>query len=354
MIRRSVQDVFRSMLLAFFFMASCARGLGQLYPVPNQTPAQSARVQQMLSRFSTPGRWEPEIKWMGRDSLFTLEQASSRGATARSILEIFKHAAFLNPPQGFEVQVSLMGIGQGPLDFHRDDVAATGSHPGAFRLGLDLFPGSAKQAGESGMHIIIDVNYISPTSNPGHSRGTQALKPVAMDSAGPILRGAPGGKRQIGAFHGFPLYRDRTIVLTGNRQPLYVPVSRGEYLRAMISDSQAKAQVSAAPYLRSALTSLQSALAAMNSEEKSGQAWIGCRGPGTLCAENDPLLPDATPLQRVNRKFFDPKQPADSVQLITIRMAENLDPYAQYLFQHIWDALDWNALSQLLSQTRVS
>ena len=230
LLRRLLKDT----LLLLFVMASVARGIGQIYPLPGQTATQTARVEHMLALFgSRTGRWESQTKWMGRDSVFSISQVGPRGARAQQILEIFKRAAFLNPPQGFEVQVELTGIGQGPFDFQRDDAIATGSHPEAFRMGLNLFPGSAKEAGETGIHIAIDVNFISATSNPGHCTGTQALKPVVTDAKGPILRGPAGGWRQTGSFHGFPLYQDGVIVLTKNRQPLYMSVSREEYLSAM-------------------------------------------------------------------------------------------------------------------------
>ena len=348
--RAFIRAHLNNILVAFFVMASAARGVGQLYPLAGQTPAQTTRVEHMLTLYgSRTGKWESQTKWMGRDSLYNMSQVGPRGARAQQILEIFKHAAFLNPPQGFEVQVELMGVGQGPFDFHRDDVAATGPHPGAFRMGFNLFPGSAKQAGETGIHITLDVNFIPSTSNPGHSTGTQALKPVVTDAKGPILRGPEGGWRQTGAFHGFPLYRDELIVLTRNRQPLYVPVSRDEYLRAMIEDYAAKAGVAGRGYPPQFVIPLKAALAAMSPAERALPAWIGCRGPAGLCASNDPLLDAATPLERVNREFFDHQHPVDSVQLISIRMARNMDPYAQYIFQHIWETLDWDALGKILS-----
>jgi hypothetical protein len=348
-LRRFLQVRLQDILLAFFVMASAARGIGQIYPLPGQTPAQTVRVEHMLTLYgSRTGRWESQTKWMGRDSLYSISQVGPRGARAQQILEIFKHAAFLNPPQGFEVQVELMGVGQSPFDFHRDDLAATGPHPAAFRMGFNLFPGSAKQAGETGIHIMLDVNFIPPTSNPGHSTGTQALKPVVTDANGPILRGPEGGWRQIGAFHGFPLYRDGLIVLTRNRQPLYVPVSREDYLRAMIDDYAAKSGTVGSGYSPQFVIPLKAALGAMSPAERALPAWIGCRGPAGLCTSNDPLLDAATPLQRVNREFFDPQLSVDSVQLISIRVAKNLDPYAQYIFQHIWDTLDWDALGKML------
>lgn len=343
------KEVLNGILLAFFAMAACARGLGQLYPLPAQTPAQTARVQQMLLRFSSPGKWDTQIKWMGRDSMYELTQAGPRALTARRILDIFQRAAFLDPPQGFDVQVHLMGVGQGPLDFHRDDVEATGWHPGAFRLSFDLFPGTAKQAGETGMHIIIDVNFIPAASDPGNSRGTSALKPVAIDRNGPILRGPTGGERQIGNFRGFALLADGHIVLTKNRAPMYVPVSREEYLVALFADYKKRSEAGESRYLTNEMNSLTAVLAGMTATDRAAEAWIGCRGPATLCADNDPLRMQAFPLRRVNRAFFDSKLSADSVQLISIRTGQTLDPYAQYIFQRIWDTLDWESLSNILS-----
>ena len=199
------------------------------------------------------------------------------------------------------------------------------------------------------VHITIDVNIIPATSSVGQSRGTQALKPAVIDKDGPILRGAPGGPQVIGSFHGFPLYRDGTILLTRNSQPIRVPVSREQYLRAMIADYQAKAQNQGSGYSARFAAPLETALASMRSSERALQAWIGCRGPATLCSSNDPLLKDAAPVERVNRNFFDPKPSPDAIQLLTIRMARNLDPYAQYIFQRIWDTLDWNAISNMLA-----
>lgn len=348
-LQRFLRIRLEDILVAFFVMASAARGIGQIYPLAGQTPAQTARVEHMLTLYaSRTGKWENQTKWMGRDSLYNISQVGPRGPRAQEILDIFKRAAFLNPPQGFEVQVELMGVGQGPFDFHRDDVAATGPHPGAFRMGFNLYPGSAKQAGETGIHITLDVNFISPVSNPGHSTGTQALKPVVTDTKGPILRGPEGGWRQVGSFHGFPLYRDGLIVLSRNRQSLYVPVSREDYLRAMIDDYAAKSGTAGSGYSPQFVIPLKAALSAMSPAERALPAWIGCRGPAGLCASNDPLLEGATPLQRVNRDFFDPKLSVDTVQLISIRMARNLDPYAQYIFQHIWETLDWDALGKML------
>jgi len=36
------------------------------------------------------------------------------------------------------------------------------------------------------------------------------------------------------------------------------------------------------------------------------------------------------------------------MQLIVIRVAENRDPYANYLFQRIFETVDWNALLGLV------
>ena len=97
-------------------------------------------------------------------------------------------------------ETTVDGIGRGPLDFLTDDSDATGSHPGAFRVSLSLFPGTVREAGESGMHIIIDVNFIAPASHAGGHTGTLARKPVVVDAEGAIPRGAPGGPQQTGTF----------------------------------------------------------------------------------------------------------------------------------------------------------
>src|SRR5581483_7478184 len=137
-LQRFLRIRLEDILVAFFVMASAARGIGQIYPLAGQTPAQTGRVEHMLTLYaSRTGKWENQKKWMGRDSLYNISQVGPRGPRAQEILDIFKRAAFLNPPQGFEVQVELMGVGQGPFDFHPDDVAATGPHPGAFRMGFN-------------------------------------------------------------------------------------------------------------------------------------------------------------------------------------------------------------------------
>jgi len=324
--------------LVAFLAAGCTSAFGQFYPGPSPTASDAERVQRMLQLFGgKTGTWDEPIKWMGRNRMCSLAEAGWRGAAAERILGIFQKAAFLNPPHGFEVQTTVSGIGRGPLDFLTDDSDATGSHSGAFRVSLSLFPGTVREAGESGMHIIINVNVIAAASHAGGHTGTLARKPVVVDAKGPILRGAPGGAQPAGTFGGIPFNADRSMVLTKTAQPMYLPVSRERYLKAEIAGPS-----------KALAARLEETLAAMSAAERALPAWIGCDGPAGLCGTADRLLKTACPLQTVNRAFFDLKAPAESMQLIVIRVAENRDPYANYLFQRIFETVDWNALLGLV------
>lgn len=172
--------------------------------------------------------------------------------------------------------------------------------------------------------------------------------------------------RQVGALAGFPVYRTtggtEIIVLNRSTIPLWVPVTREEYLTAELKRWQKEA--ADAPAIDTltpvVVRNHQAALAAMSPEERKMQArqfsW-------------DPMQPnlapagstEGQPLVRVNPAWFDPKLPRPAFQLITVIFSysgniNHDDPgpteYGDIAPYRVWQALhtsDWKEISGALT-----
>lgn len=133
---------------------------------------------------------------------------------------------------------------------------------------------------------------------------------------------------RVGALAGFPIYRTRggteTIILNRSNKPIWIPVTREEFITAELKRWQREAADSPAIDTITPLIvrNHQDALAAMSAEERKMQA---------RKFEWDPMQPalapvgsdEGEPLVRVNPSWFDPKLPRSAFQLVTVTFSRS-------------------------------
>lgn len=172
---------------------------------------------------------------------------------------------------------------------------------------------------------------------------------------------------KVGEIAGFPIYRTRggteTIVLSRSKVPLFLPVTREEYVAAELKRWQREA--ADAPAVDTITPQIvqnhQEALEAMPAEERKLQArhysW-------------DPMQPalaplgsgDGEPLVRVNPAWFDHNLPRSAFQLITVTFSYsgNMNHDAPGPAEHgdiapyrVWQSLhtsNWKEISGALTE----
>lgn len=200
--------------------------------------------------------------------------------------------------------------------------------------------------------------------------------------------------RVNGRYHGFPML-DSVVVITHRAQPPCLPVTRGEFLQALVdkvnrdavrSDStwradaakrerdmadvaranpqlaaSARAQMAQMKRMTDSLVAVAQhtfgdALARMSPAERAMPAYMaesGCRGNGsdpTSCFV-DASAPNARAVVRPNPAFYDATRPAD-VQAITLQLREIAGgrrnaAYPTSVMEAALDRFDWAALSAL-------
>jgi len=185
--------------------------------------------------------------------------------------------------------------------------------------------------------------------------------------------------KQTGERNGFPVYRaadgDEIIVLHRGTKPLWVPVTREEYVKLWIRVLEEQAAKNAQDTVTPVIAGrYKAALARMSSEERQLQArhLVGGGDPDTAGCDpytydpHEPPLPPAgcmegRPLAKPNPNLFDPSLPRSAFQLLTFRFkyTGNLDHDHPGPDRHgdispyrVWEALhrsDWAGIGAALT-----
>lgn len=185
--------------------------------------------------------------------------------------------------------------------------------------------------------------------------------------------------QQAGEIDGFPIYRmgggDEVLVMKRGTRPLWVPVTREEYVRAQLKQWEKTTEGMPSPEEFRRLTGMEmpvntltleiikrhrAALETMSAEERKMQArqlnWD---------AKEPSLAPvgssEGRPLVRVNPAWFDPALPRTAFQLITFRFgySGSMNPDRPGVTQHgdispfrVWKSLhtsNWKEISNALT-----
>lgn len=185
--------------------------------------------------------------------------------------------------------------------------------------------------------------------------------------------------KQTATLNGFPVYRtdkysDEIIVLYRGVKPLWVPVTREEYVKMWLRMWEESAAKSVHDTVSPVIVERhKAALARMSAEERQMQVRRLVGGDdadpeGCGSYPQDPYEPQITPagclagrpLVKFNPNLFDPSLPRSAFQLITFRFVYGpLDPdhpgpteYGDISPYRVWEALhrsDWEAIGAALT-----
>jgi len=185
--------------------------------------------------------------------------------------------------------------------------------------------------------------------------------------------------KQIATLNGFPVYRtdqysDEIIVLYRGAKPLWVPVTREEYVKMWLRMWEESAAKSVHDTVSPVIVERhKAALARMSAEERQMQVrrLVGGGDPdpeGCGSYPQDPYEPQITPagclagrpLVKFNPNLFDPSLPRSVFQLITFRFVYGpLNPdqpgpteYGDISPYRVWEALhrsDWAGIGAALT-----
>jgi hypothetical protein len=167
---------------------------------------------------------------------FTLADARAFDARMKQIADIFRASPVWNPPMG--VDPSLSGMAFGPSEYWSASAKKRTyrAMAGYILMGsfdhFEVIRTTAGQeqhdryVGDETSHIMLDVNRLP------RGAGTNSL----TDADG-VLSEQPVRTADIG---GFPTYGD-LLVITTNGRPIWTPVSRERFLKALIAKSRPNA-----------------------------------------------------------------------------------------------------------------
>ncbi|HTY09320.1 MAG TPA: hypothetical protein VMF29_09170 [Candidatus Edwardsbacteria bacterium] len=173
------------------------------------------------------------------------------------------------------------------------------------------------------------------------------------DDRGRTVYRMPAELRKVG---GYPLYRNLVMLITLPGRPFWLPVSREQYLRALMTRAAADGEGT----YKMLLDLYRKELDALTTGQRRSQAYIGAGiKPSGLCEPGDE---DASPVVTINPDYFDPTLPRTAVQLITIRWytASNAvdftapvrpqdgDNPAEVRISELLEALDYRKIAALL------
>jgi hypothetical protein len=176
-------------------------------------------------------------------------------------------------------------------------------------------------------------------------------------------------KESTGTSHGFPLYGE-TLLMTRNKVPVFIPVSRGRYVKAKIAqmekrvaDAQARrsklagnsAAASVMPQLNEAIAgqqryvdALKAQYAAMSGAERDGPAVVSSDGGATNLPEfAAPDDADGTHILYINPALVDKNLPRTAVQILTVTITSDEEQWPG-LGAKLNGQLDWSALAGML------
>lgn len=172
--------------------------------------------------------------------------------------------------------------------------------------------------------------------------------------------------KQTGNVAGYPVYRmeggDEMLLLNRSRVPMWIPVTREEYVTAALAywEKLAAENPPEDTITPQIVSRHRAALAAMSPEERKMQArtqrWDAFE-PSLAPVGSD----EGQALVRVNPAWYDPKLPRSAFQLITLRFSYSgtMNPDTPGPTQHgdiapyrVWQALhtsDWQEISTVLT-----
>jgi hypothetical protein len=309
-----------------------------------------------------PGKWNPAppVKPQIVPGAMPEDQAGA-AAWSNRLFEILQRMPLLASPVGFEVAPAAFA----GLD-NVDHVAGlnrplvvTGTAVVSLNPYEKMPQGVLPDSQDAAASIRIAVNDLS------------ALDPAGLDD---FFRDDQGrfystSKELTGTSHGYPLYGE-TVLLTRNKVPVFIPVSRGRYVKAKIArmegriaDAQARrtkvagnsSAASVMPQLNEAIAgqqryvdALKAQYAAMPGAERDSPAVVSSDGGATDLPEfAAPDDADATHILYINPALIDRNLPRTAVQILTVTIASDAEHWPG-LDAKINSQLDWSALAGML------
>jgi hypothetical protein len=132
----------------------------------------------------------------------------------------------------------------------------------------------------------------------------------------------------VGEVGGLPLYDNQMIVVAAKGKPLFVGISREQFIRSMIKgfNDQSAKDPGNKPVNDMVIKELAAELAEMSPAERASRA-MGGGGMSIPSSMMPPGQPGGTPLVIFNPNYFDQTLPRTAVQLIVVRTNEStVDP----------------------------
>lgn len=315
-----------------------------------------ASLTAILIGAAPPGTWAPLELQPPRSHNYRLADLEAAQVEVRQVDAIFRRDKALDPPPAGMLVEPGGDVGTGPppqqVPYRRDVVPAFYAilflHPsemcrdGACRI--------VKGEGE-GVHVYINrpyntlfwSDYQSPPFGEPHDAQTLYFAP-----------------RQVGTVGGYPLYENGYVVMTHRTQPIWVAVSREDFVRARIVRLRGKLPPASTPAYKSVserIAALDRELAAMPGADRAAPAY--CCAPMRDASPSgmaSGAAPPARAVVRLNKDFFDPSLPGSAVQLLVVGTAAaydreyggNASERQHPFFADVQNGLDWGALAQLL------
>jgi hypothetical protein len=179
-----------------------------------------AEAQRVFTLVTDSGRWEPMHSLSSRGQL-TAAQDRVLNERVRSIMDVFRSAAPLDPPHGYRVVVG------GTLC---DTYSCPAGAPATASMSVVMHPflrniktGVISQAGLKfdGVSIDVEVNQARVDWRPYDAQAHLLIEPTVT-----------------GHVAGYPVYEHRYLVVTKIPRPLYIPLSQEEYIRGRIASQR--------------------------------------------------------------------------------------------------------------------
>lgn len=309
-----------------------------------------------------PGKWNPAppVKPQIVPGATPEDQAGA-AAWSNRLLEILHHMPLLASPVGFEVVPAafagldnvdhIPGMNR-PLVLMGTAVVSLNPYE---KMPQGVLPNSQDAAAS----ISIAVNNLSAL-DPG------GLDDFFKDDQGRFYSTSKG---LTGTSHGYPVYGE-TVLMARNTGPVFIPVSRGRYVKAKIArmegrvaDAQARrtklagnpATASVMPQLNQAVAdqqryvdALKAQYATMSAAERDSPAVVSSDGGATnlpeFAASDDA---DGTHILYINPALIDKNLPRTAVQVLTVTITSDAEHWPE-LAAKINGQLDWSALARML------
>jgi hypothetical protein len=333
---------------------ACAAMLGLCAP---PTQAQSHPF-----ALDKPGQWNPAPPIKPQIVAgATVEDQAGAAAWSNQLFEILHRMPLLAGPKGFEVAPAA-SAGLENVD-HIPGLNRPVVLMGTALVSLNPYEkmpqGVLPNSQDAAASIRIAVNDLSEL-NPG------GLDDFFKDDQG---RFYSTSHELTGTIHGFPVYGE-TVVMTRNEVPLFIPVSRGRYVKAKIArmegrvaDAQARrsklagnsSAASFLPQLNEAIAgqqryvdALKAQYAAMSGAERDSPAVVSSDGGATnlpeFAAADDA---DGTHILYINPALIDKNLPRTAVQILTVTIKSDTEHWPE-LGQNLLNQLDWQAIAGIL------